>query len=107
MWFSWERLPPAPKVFRGVLPRRWVVEPHSAWLCQNRRFSREHERLCSTSEALIYATIRRLMLRRLARKVCFQTVFSLGGPHRWSSEPAVGSLTSVRYLVGVAVGANV
>jgi len=22
MWFSWERLPPSPKVFRGVLPRR-------------------------------------------------------------------------------------
>jgi transposase len=38
-----------------------------AWLCQNRRFSRDYERLCSTSEALIYATMARLMLRRLAR----------------------------------------
>jgi hypothetical protein len=26
VWFDWQRLPPAPKVFRGVLPRRWVVE---------------------------------------------------------------------------------
>jgi hypothetical protein len=55
MWFSWERLPPAPKVFRGVLPGRWVVERTFAWLCQSRRFSRDYERLCTTSEALIYA----------------------------------------------------
>jgi putative transposase len=25
--FAWVRLPPAPKHFRGVLPRRWVAEP--------------------------------------------------------------------------------
>jgi putative transposase len=67
MWFSYERLPPAPKVFRGVLPRRWVVERTFAWLCQSRRFSRDYERLCTTSEALIYAAMGRLMLRRLAR----------------------------------------
>lgn len=67
VWFSWERLPPAPKVFRGVLPRRWVVERTFAWLCQNRRFSRDYERLCTTSESLIYAAMGRLMLRRLAR----------------------------------------
>ena len=35
--------------------------------CQNRRFSRDCERLCTTSEALIYAAMGRLMLRRLAR----------------------------------------
>src|SRR6266542_4334073 len=67
IWFSYERLPSAPKVFRGVLPRRWVVERTFAWLCQNRRFSRDYERLCTTSEALIYAAMGRLMLRRLAR----------------------------------------
>jgi len=67
MWFSYERLPPGPKVFRGVLPRRWVVERTFAWLCQNRRFNRDYERLCATSEALIYAAMGRLMLRRLAR----------------------------------------
>ena len=50
-----------------VHPRRWVVERTFAWLCQNRRFSRDYERLCSTSEALIYSTMSRLMLRRLAR----------------------------------------
>jgi putative transposase len=67
MWFSWERLPPSPKVFRGVLPRRWVVERTFAWLCQSRRFNRDYERLCATSEALIYAAMGRLMVRRLAR----------------------------------------
>jgi transposase len=66
---------PGAKVFRGVLPRRWVVERTFAWLCQNRRFSRDYERLCTTSEALIYAAMGRLMLRRLARRYS-QTVFS-------------------------------
>jgi len=42
-----------PKIFRGVLPRWWEVERTFAWLCQNRRFSRDYERLCTTSEALI------------------------------------------------------
>jgi putative transposase len=35
--FAWFRLPPAKKEFRGVLPRRWVVERSFAWLGQNRR----------------------------------------------------------------------
>jgi hypothetical protein len=65
--FSWECLAPAPKVFRGVLSRRWVVERTFAWLCQNLRFSRDYWRLYTTSEALIYAAMGRLMLRRLAR----------------------------------------
>jgi putative transposase len=52
VWFSWQRLPRAPKVFRGVLPRRWVVERTFAWWCQNRRFSRDYERLCTTSAVL-------------------------------------------------------
>jgi len=29
--FEWVRLPPAPKGFRGVLPRRWVAEPGALW----------------------------------------------------------------------------
>lgn len=67
VWFTWERLPPAPKVFRGVLPRRWVVERTFSWLGQSRRLAKDYERLCDTSEALIYATMSRLMVRRLAR----------------------------------------
>ena len=67
VWFTWERLPPRPKVFRGVLPRRWVVERTFGWFGQSRRLSKDYERLCETSEALIYATMTRLMIRRLAR----------------------------------------
>src|SRR5215211_1701075 len=65
--FAWRRLPPERTGFRGVLPRRWVVERTFGWLGQSRRLSKEYERLCSTSEALIYVTMSRVMLRRLAR----------------------------------------
>jgi putative transposase len=51
-----------------VLPRRWVVERTFAWLLQSRRLSKDYERLCETSEALIYVAMTRLMLRRLAPK---------------------------------------
>jgi putative transposase len=56
------------KGFRGVLPRRWVVERTFSWLGQNRRLSKDYERLCETSEWLIYAAMIRLMARRLARR---------------------------------------
>ena len=41
-----------------MLPRRWVVERTFAWLCRSRRFNRDYERLCATSEAFIYAASR-------------------------------------------------
>ena len=50
-----------------LLPRRWVVERTLAWLGQSRRLSKEYERLCESSEAIVYATMARLMVRRLAR----------------------------------------
>jgi putative transposase len=65
--FEWRRLPPERTGFRGVLPRRWAVERTFSWLGHSRRLSKDYERLCSTSEALIYATMTRLMARRLAR----------------------------------------
>src|SRR5215217_3036126 len=62
---DWQRLMP----LRGfvVLPRRWVVERTFSWLGQNRRMSKDYERLCATAEAFIYAGMTRLMVRRLAR----------------------------------------
>ena len=65
--FAWRRVPSERTGFRGVLPRRWVVERTFSWLGQNRRLSKDYERLCETSECLIYATMIRLMVRRLAR----------------------------------------
>src|SRR5215471_7186921 len=47
------------------LPRRWVVERPLAWLNQSRRLSKDYERLPKSSEARIYLSMTRLMLRRL------------------------------------------
>jgi len=51
----------------GDLPRRWVVEWTFSWLGQNRRMSKEYERLAAMSEAFVYVAMSRLMVRRLAR----------------------------------------
>jgi transposase len=58
---------PAPRPAFTVLPRRWIVERTFSWFGQSRRLSKEYERLCETSAALIYATMARLMVRRLAQ----------------------------------------
>jgi putative transposase len=62
---DWEKLMPP----RGyvALPRRWVVERTFSWLGQNRRMSKDYERLCASAEAFVYAAMIRLMVRRLAR----------------------------------------
>jgi putative transposase len=49
-----------------VLPRRWVVERTFAWIGRYRRMSKDYEYLTETSEAMIYAAMTRLMLKRLA-----------------------------------------
>ena len=43
------------------------IERTFAWLMHSRRLARAYERLTATDEALIYATMTRLMARRLAR----------------------------------------
>jgi putative transposase len=62
---DWSKILPPPG-FR-VLPRRWVVERTFGWCGHSRRLSKDYERLCETSEALMYLAMTRIMVRRLAR----------------------------------------
>jgi putative transposase len=52
---DWQRLMP-PEGF-VVLPRRWVVERTLSWIDQQRRMSKDYERLCASGEALLYAAM--------------------------------------------------
>jgi putative transposase len=52
---------------RPFLPKRWIVERTFAWLGQNRRMSKDYERLPESGEAFVYVAMSRLMARRLAR----------------------------------------
>ena len=52
---------------RPFLPKRWIVERTFSWLGQNRRLSKDYERLPESGEAFIYVAMSRLMARRLAR----------------------------------------
>ncbi len=56
-----------PKHPRAFLPIRWIVERTFSWLGQNRRMSKDYERLPESAEAFIYVAMSRLMVRRLAR----------------------------------------
>jgi putative transposase len=49
------------------LPKRRIVERTFSWLGQNRRMSKDYERLPESSDAFIYVTMSRLMARRVAR----------------------------------------
>ena len=51
-----------------VLPRRWVVERTFGWFGRSRRLSKDYEQLPETSEAMIYAAMSRLMVKRLAQQ---------------------------------------
>lgn len=50
-----------------VLPHRWVVGRTFGWLGRYRRSSKDYEGLTESSQALIYAVMIHLMLRRLGR----------------------------------------
>ncbi len=63
---DWQKLIP-PRGFRVLPPRRWVVERTFSWIDQNRRISKDYERLTETSEAFIYVAMSHLMAKRLAR----------------------------------------
>ena len=62
-----EKLQQEPKGPRAFLPIRWMVERTFSWLSQNRRMSKDYERLPESAEAFIYVAMSRLMARRLAR----------------------------------------
>lgn len=49
-----------------VLPHRWVVERTFGWVDRYRRLSKDYERLTESSQALIYAAMIRIMIKRLA-----------------------------------------
>jgi len=51
-----------------VISKRWIVERTFSWIGQNRRMSKDYERMAQTSETLIEVAMIRLMLRRLARE---------------------------------------
>jgi putative transposase len=57
---------PLPEGFE-VIKRRWVAECTFAWITRNRRMSRDYEFLAETTEALVYLSMIRLMLKRLAK----------------------------------------
>jgi putative transposase len=65
---DWEKLRQLlpPPGFRA-LPRRWVVERTFSWIDQNRRMSKDYEKLAETGEAFVLVAMTRLMRRRLAR----------------------------------------
>jgi putative transposase len=66
VWVREDREPPPWPGFT-VLPRRWVVERTFSWIDQNRRLSKDYEKLTATSEAFIYVAMSRLLVKRLAR----------------------------------------
>ena len=56
-----------PRGFRQ-LPRSFVVERTLAWIGRYRHMSKDYEYLTSSSEAMVYLTMLRLMLTRLAKQ---------------------------------------
>ena len=50
-----------------LLPRRWVVERTFGWFRHYRILSKDYEVLPRNSEAVVYAAMIHLMVRRLAR----------------------------------------
>jgi putative transposase len=49
-----------------VEPRRWVVERSISWLANSRRLAKDYELYFKSSTSIIFASMIRLMLRRLA-----------------------------------------
>jgi putative transposase len=52
-----------------ILPKRWIVERTFSWFIHFRRLAKDYEVKTAHSEAFIYASSTRLMLRRLASRL--------------------------------------
>lgn len=50
-----------------VLPKRWIVERTFAWLCRNRRLSKDYEHHTFCSEAHVYIASIGLLLKALTK----------------------------------------
>lgn len=62
-----KRSDPPPQEPFVVPPHRWIIERSFGWWGGLRRLSKDYEYQVESSEALIYAGMTQLMLRRLAR----------------------------------------
>jgi transposase len=49
-----------------VLPKRWIVERTFGWMIQSRRLARDYEVKIDHSEAMIYLSMSKRMLARIA-----------------------------------------
>lgn len=65
VWAKEGQPTPAPRPNFTLTAVRWVIERTFAWISRNRRMTRDYEGLPLTQEALVYAAMTRLMLRRL------------------------------------------
>ncbi len=67
-WLRADQEPPQRPAGFQVLPRRWGVERTIAWICRNRRMSKDYEFLPATSEAWIYLSMVHPMRKRLTHE---------------------------------------
>jgi putative transposase len=67
-WLPADQEPPVRQRGFHPAPHRWIVERTIGWIGRNRRMSKEYDYLPSSSEAWIYLSMIRLMLKRLAHE---------------------------------------
>ena len=60
-----------------VLPKRWIVERTFGWLIQSRRLVRDYEVKIEHSEAMIYLSMSKRMLARIAHWIFLRQPLAL------------------------------
>ena len=53
----------------AIEARRWIVERTFAWMGKARRLSKDYELLLSSSTAMLYLSMIRIMIRRIAHEI--------------------------------------